>query len=145
MSRLPSTPGFTWDEESLATLRRMICVEGKTFAAIGRELGTSKNSCIAKARRLNIRPSAGTPLTVKRRKQWAPRLRSGEPTSTEDRLKTPDRFPPHGCCVYPLGHPHQNEFRFCGVRVGNPGEPYCPDHRRLCWIPGRPGQPLTAE
>ena len=80
MSRLPSTSGFTWNKESLATLRRMICVEGKTFKEIAGKLGTSKNSCIAKARRLDIRPSAETPLTVRQRKQWAPR--SGEPTST---------------------------------------------------------------
>jgi GcrA cell cycle regulator len=119
---------FSWDEQSVEALRRMVRVEGKTFEAIGRELGISKNACIGKARRLGIEPTAETPLNQRQKGQRLPPLSASVRWAALDAM-----FPPKGHCVYPIGDPQEADFHFCGDAVRTPGESYCAEHHRICW------------
>jgi hypothetical protein len=38
---------------------------------------------------------------------------------------------PRGCCVYPLGDPALDSFRWSSTPA-MPGKPYCERHRRIC-------------
>jgi GcrA cell cycle regulator len=47
-------------------------------------------------------------------------------------------------CKWPLGHPGEPDFHFCGTKV-NPGFPYCVDHCGLAYqaqMPRRDRKPL---
>jgi GcrA cell cycle regulator len=123
---------FAWNEETLAALRRLVCVEGKTFAAAAEKLGTSKNAVVGKAHRLGIYPSdaVASPRSAASRQAQERRWNPPRPPAA-------DRFPPKGCCLFPIGDPRADDFHFCGDKIAAPGEPYCDDHHRLCWQPAR--------
>jgi len=89
---------------------------------IGARLGVTKNVVIGHANRRGwkARPS---PLQLSRPAR----------TTMLERLDALDVFPPTGRCVYPIGHPKNDGFRFCGDRVAQVGAPYCADHSRTCW------------
>jgi hypothetical protein len=38
------------------------------------------------------------------------------------------KLPPPGFCLWPCGEPGELEFRWCGVKVARPGQPYCRKH-----------------
>lgn len=89
-----------------------------TYAEIGVRLGTTKNAISGKVYRLRLnvrKPSTTASATM------------------VQRLDALDLFPKQSCCVFPLGHPGTDGFRFCGESVADPGEPYCAEHRGRCW------------
>ena len=100
-----------WAPERIEQLKSMIAA-GVGYAQIGRSMGLSKNAVLGKAHRLGY----GTP----------------KPQPVEPpRAKFPDR----GRCVYPIGHPKDDDFRFCGKSVRKEGEPYCEKHHDICLVP----------
>lgn len=110
-----------WPPERDAELTRMVEVEGRTYAAIGIALGITKNAAIGRAHRMflnhpNTQPSTKGPAKP-------------DHQNTIQRLAALDIFPGSGECVFPIGHPRDPEFRFCGERVHSPGQPYC----ATCW------------
>lgn len=67
------------------------------------------------------------------RKGWKVRKpATKEPSTLAERCDAIDIFPPAGCCVYPMGHPRTEGFRFCGDDVSGVGAPYCAEHDAKC-------------
>lgn len=124
------TAGF-WTRDRIASLRRIIAVEGKTYDAAAIELGTTKNACIGKAHRLGgIERRPDAPLTDAQRSRIAAnRKRNAMPVEPKS------SFPPPGRCVWPIGDPGDRGFHFCGDGVRILGEPYCEAHAKIAYVP----------
>jgi len=110
--RANDKPDF-WTEERVDRLTMMWNL-GYTAAVIAAEMGPdiTRNVVIGKAHRLGLQPhSLGRPAVVPPSK-----MDLGGP-----RAKT---------CQWPIGHPGQDDFRFCGeaVATDKPHRPYCPHH-----------------
>lgn len=125
-------PEAFWTEEKIADLKRMICVEGMTYAEAGRCLGCIKSAAIGKSHRLYLARNPDAPISHFQRATLAGLMARyhREPTVKP----TSDIFPSTGRCVFPLGHPGHESFHFCSDRVASPGAPYCDDHRRLTHV-----------
>ena len=117
-----------WNEERLAELKRLFCVEGKTTQEIGAILGCSKNAVIGKVTRLRFERDPDAPLNEWQRDTYERFARRA--------LKREEKplFPSPGGCVYPIGHPGQEGFHFCGSWVRSEGEPYCAKHHAVCYV-----------
>ncbi|HLJ63603.1 MAG TPA: GcrA family cell cycle regulator [Stellaceae bacterium] len=85
---------------------------GLSTAEIGRQLGVTKNAVVGKAHRLLLKPR---PSPLKR--PPAPKV-------------VPIAAP---SCAWPLGHPGEKGFHFCGDRP-LPGKPYCGAHAALAYV-----------
>jgi GcrA cell cycle regulator len=109
----------TWTRDRLVQLKQL-WNEGIVTAEIGRRLGVSKNAVIGKAHRLGLTPRVVHP-----------------PRHTIDRT---DLFPDG--CMWPLGHPTDAGFRFCGEeRVKNVRGhllPYCAAHAAKAYQKPKP-------
>ena len=129
-------------------------------AQIGRMLGISKNSALAKAHRLKL--PAREPIAagaanagMKRKRDAVGEMIAGalaavrRPGETDDPL-TPAAAPsanlsvrPRDGCRWPLWHDKERPtMEFCGLPIAAPGEPYCPDHRKRAWCSGAPPKSL---
>ncbi len=103
-----------WTEEAVATLKRF-WADGRTAREIGERLGgISRNSVIGKAHRLGLSNKA-------------------KPVVEEPAKKIVDtRSLTERMCRWPIGHPGEPEFRFCGaLRIA--GRPYCAEHCALAY------------
>ena len=85
---------------------------GHSTAAIGRQLNISKNAVVGKAHRLNLKPR---PSPLKR-----------PPTRRIVGVTAPS-------CTWPLGHPGDAGFHFCGKRPVQ-GKPYCTEHAAMAYV-----------
>lgn len=107
-----------WTEERTATLERL-WNEGHSSAQIARALGCTKNQVVGKAHRLHLsaRPSPIKPI--------AP--------------SEPRHIPADGPtgCRFPLWGNGKPTHEYCGAKQHAPGEPYCSEHRAICWV-GKP-------
>ena len=131
-----------WTEARIADLRRMICFEGLTFEAAGRELGISKNACIGKAHRLGLARDDDAPLSEAQRIGYLSAHTRASKTMDE-RLDAISVFPSPGHCLFPIGNPGDKGFHFCGDRVPVFGAPYCHDHMRVCYVPASKSAALS--
>ena len=87
-------------------------------------LNITKNAAIGKARRMELEgPRSVGPVR--------------EDTTTLSRLEALDKFPDRGC-LYPIGHPGEDDFRFCGNN--RDGGSYCLFHRRKAYSPEKMGK-----
>jgi GcrA cell cycle regulator len=106
-----------WTDDLIVELGKL-WTEGHSTAEIGRRLGVSKNSVVGKAHRLSLAPRPSpVKLTGKPRQKPAPKLVE---------VKGPT-------CSWPLGHPGEKGFHFCGARAQS-GKPYCPEHAALAYV-----------
>jgi GcrA cell cycle regulator len=101
----------TWTSERIAQLTAL-WEEGVTTAEIGRRIGVSKNAVIGKVHRIGLVPRVVKELPPPRRNVF-------------------DFTGP--VCMWPLGHPTDDDFRFCGGRP-SVGKPYCEHHAALAYI-----------
>ena len=101
----------TWTDERIEQLTRL-WEEGVTTAEIGRRIGVSKNAVIGKVHRIGLTPRVIT-------EKPAPRRNVFEFTGP--------------ACMWPSGHPSDDDFRFCGDRP-TAGKPYCQHHATLAYI-----------
>jgi GcrA cell cycle regulator len=108
------TTSSFWTDEKIAGLREL-WDEGLPSAEIGRRLGISKNGVIGKAWRFGLPP---------RRVADAP---NRVPPLTDIMPPGTDR------CLWPLGHPGREDFRFCNQPVAT-GKPYCETHCRSAYV-----------
>ena len=116
----------------LADMRRLWETEPDIgAAAIGAMFGVTKNVVIGRAHRGRWGSPERSALSRK------PPATVGTLTA---RLAALDVFPPTGGCIFPIGHPRDADFRFCGDSVPAVGEPYCQTHRAKCWIPDKSSQ-----
>lgn len=106
ISQLPSPPIWDWKERDaeLLALREA----GLSTIRIAEILGCSKNAVIGRLTRLGY----GVP-------RQGPQPR---PVYAYEALDADG-------CRWPLGHPGDDGFHFCGARqLAGAGRPYCPDH-----------------
>src|SRR5260370_40209027 len=90
----------TWTPERIERLTEL-WEEGVTTAEIGRRIGVTKNAVIGKVHRIGL-----VPRVVK--EAPAPRRNVFDFTGP--------------VCMWPIGHPTDNDFHFCGGRP-RPSEP----------------------
>jgi GcrA cell cycle regulator len=86
--------------------------QGLSTAEIGRRLNISKNAVVGKAHRLHL---TARPSPLKR--PPAPKYAG----------------PPGPTCSWPIGHPGEKGFRFCGARPVA-GKPYCAEHAAMAYV-----------
>jgi GcrA cell cycle regulator len=111
----------TWTEERIEQLTRL-WEEGITTAEIGRQIGVTKNAVIGKVHRLGLVPRVITQKPAPKR-IW---------------------FEFNGpVCMWPYGHPGDDDFHFCGDRP-EPGRPYCPSHCAVAYIHPKEQKPVAA-
>lgn len=90
--------------------------EGLTYSAIAARCGITKNAAIGIGHRAGI----------------------GETRPVPPKPIVPDIFPPHGC-LFGLGDPKDEGFRFCSAPVERAGEAWCAEHRKRVYT-----RPLTS-
>ena len=116
--RRPTTkrhgPDPTWTETEIDVLR-MLWPKGYRAKTIGERIGKSANAVLAKARRLGL---GEHDLSVRR---------NDRPITL---VAGPIARPKH--CQFPMGHPGDSDFAFCGAAVQQ-GSSYCPAHHSTCY------------
>lgn len=103
-----------WTPEKIQVLRDHYNNGEYNAARLGELIGTTKNSVISKANRLNLNlpKPANINITIETK-----------PVSLQTMT--------HRECQYPYGHPGDDDFRFCGDPVDK--ESYCQTHHDLCY------------
>lgn len=134
----PADPAFwgwktdmEWTEERVARLTEL-WTAGYSARSIADQLGDmTRNAVIGKANRLGLSKPTKSSLTRRRRRE-----EGGRPVREEIAVG------PEGgvsiltlttsTCRWPLGHPGEENFRFCGART-KPSQPYCEAHSRMAY------------
>jgi hypothetical protein len=129
----PLSPNGTWTPERCAELQRGLDA-GLSFQAIADGMGLTKDQCIGKAHRDHLKPTADAPLSQAQRAQ---REAAIPITTLVGRLDALNIFPPHGCCLFPIGDVGKPDFHFCGESVPSIGAPYCREHLRVTYLKSR--------
>lgn len=126
---------MSWTPERIAEVTRLWS-QGLTTAEIGRLVGVSKNAIVGKAHRLGL-PARPSPI---KREARLPRQARTEPRPIE----RPSPPPVHlvistngATCKWPIGHPGEPEFGFCGQPAVE-GKPYCIEHYGRAYIQAKP-------
>ena len=104
---------MSWTPEVIDELTRL-WNEGVATAEIGRRLALTKNAVIGKANRMHLAPR---PSPIKR----------------VEKVVVEFQGP---ACSWPIGHPREPGFHFCGAPA-LPGKPYCEHHVARAYIPAR--------
>jgi len=106
--------GSVWTDSLQARLREL-WTQGLTASQIAAELHVTRNAVIGKAHRLGLSGRA------------SPIQRTKLPKLTLVALK--ERM-----CRWPIGHPGEPDFHFCGGEA-RPNSPYCPEHHVRAYMP----------
>ena len=123
---------MAWTEERVELLRKL-WTEGRTASQIAQELGSvTRNAVIGKVHRLGL---SGRPSPVRAERQQAAATTVSKPVKPTSQpvpaappflratlLTITDRM-----CKWPIGHPGEAEFHFCGRRT-HTGQTYCAEH-----------------
>jgi GcrA cell cycle regulator len=112
---------FYWGEPEIERLR-VLWAKGVSCADIGRQMGTTKNAVVGKARRLGLmqrRPSRVVKVFPARLPAVA-----GEVGFAITELV-------NGQCRYPVAETRSGH-RFCGAGCED-GVSYCPEHKTICF------------
>ena len=143
---------MSWTEERIERLKSM-WTQGATASEIAEKLGgVSRNAVIGKAHRLGLeaRPSpvkpgeehaAPAPAKAAPKAEAAPAPAPAKPAASPapPRRLVPAKPSPEVAdktsllelndriCKWPMGHPGEPDFHFCGA-AANPGYPYCVEH-----------------
>jgi GcrA cell cycle regulator len=111
-----------WTIEKIEQLK-MLWIDGNlSTEKIGRKIGMSKGSVIGKAHRLNLAKRASVKI--------------GKPNETRRPIARKDSrtLPSYRMCAWPIGHPINDDFHYCGKTV-QPGSSYCSPHHSRAYIP----------
>lgn len=120
-------PSDFWTETRIADLRHLYCTEGMTCQAIAERFGCTKNVIIGKALRMGLQRDPEAPLSPAQRGLQKALEARHEREAARRRLSF--QYPKAGGCHWPVGHPNEPEFHFCGDRIAFDGSPYCAPHR----------------
>ena len=131
-----------WTNERVEQLKQL-WGGGMTAAQIGERIGgVSRNAVIGKAHRLGrsgskaprprpVRPSQAKPVTVAAAPPPPPPSPPPTLAKRQPDVRAED-LPWHRRCQWPIGHPGEREFHFCGA-VAAEGKPYCAEHCTLAY------------
>lgn len=120
---------MSWSKERIELLQRL-WEKGLSASQIASELGegVTRNAVIGKAHRLGLKSRPSPLKAVPPQKQPAKQAKSGK---SEDNkvtlLMLTDRI-----CKWPIGHPGDPNFHFCGRR-SQAGQPYCAKHAAMAY------------
>jgi len=110
-----------WTDEKIARLKKLWS-EGLTTAAIGKQLGVSKNAVVGKVHRLGLE-GRSSPI---KRQQKTEAKKKPHPIFTLANMSS-------WSCRWPSGDPQQADFQFCGHTVKE-GKPYCAEHCGIAYM-----------
>ena len=100
-----------WTKSKIDRLSNM-WAKGVSAREISEKLGNiSRNAVIGKANRLGL----------------SKKLKEKEPLKTDKELNVTALIATMKGCKWPIGHPGDDDFYFCGKEV-IPGKPYCGEH-----------------
>ena len=103
-----------WTDTLQARLREL-WEQGLTASQIAAELSVTRNAVIGKAHRLGL---SGRASPIQRSKPSKLTL-----VALKERM-----------CRWPIGHPGELDFHFCGGEA-RPNSPYCPEHHARAYMP----------
>ena len=140
---------MSWNEENVSRLREL-WDQGLPTAQIGKLLGFTKNAVVGKAHRIGlerrpspIRRTAVKPDRKKARSPVMPKLNFENTSEIKNNTQESNSFnsdlknlvTPVGKrgCEWPLGHPDEPEFHFCGKERFE-DKPYCLKHCAVAYV-----------
>ncbi len=124
-----------WTEERVAELKEL-WAQGYSARQIAEKLGgITRNAVIGKANRMGLSKPTKSSLTRQRKRQEGTERR--RPVEEDVMVLTPDSGVSiltltTATCRWPIGHPGEENFFFCGARAKS-GQPYCDAHSRLAY------------
>ena len=138
-----------WDDDNVARLREL-WDQGLPTAQIGKLLGFTKNAVVGKAHRIGlerrpspIRRTAVKPDRKKARSPVMPKLNfetdndknktNKENASFQPAVKNLFNTPAKRGCEWPIGHPDEVDFQFCG-KDRFEDKPYCLNHCAVAYV-----------
>jgi GcrA cell cycle regulator len=130
-----------WPEHASDALRTLWETD-LTAAAIGAQLGYSKNAVLGKVHRLHLAPRAVMPQPPPPPPRGAAELAEAHRRSLARKPQKPPKAPPKPAapvpavvrtCQWPTGEPRTKGFRFCDAPA-LAGCPYCAVHVRLAYV-----------
>lgn len=129
---------MSWNDERIELLKKL-WDQGLSASQIASELGegVTRNAVIGKAHRLGLKPR---PSPVKSEAKPAAKAADAGQAASADAPKPKRKRPKKPAaqkvtlldltermCKWPIGHPGEPDFRFCG-KPSMPGLPYCAEH-----------------
>ncbi len=137
-----------WTDERVEQLKQL-WGGGMTAAQIAERIGgTSRNAVIGKAHRLGLsvskapKPRTAAPNLAKSAPAAVtaaaapPPPPTASPQSPPPPKRQPDvraaDLPWHRRCQWPIGHPGERDFHFCGAAAAD-SKPYCTEHCALAY------------
>lgn len=131
---------MSWNDERIETLKSL-WDKGLSASQIAAELGegVTRNAVIGKAHRLGLKPrpspvKSDSPKAKKSTdaaKTPAAKTATAAPAKSRKKKKVATKITlldlTERMCKWPIGHPGEPDFRFCG-KPAEPGMPYCLEH-----------------
>ncbi|MBI1778357.1 MAG: hypothetical protein HYR63_23710 [Proteobacteria bacterium] len=119
-------PKRVWTDEMKALLIQCFTVEGLSFSHIAARMNVTRNAVAGIVCRLGLNGQGCNPGLPRRSLNPRPR----PPSKPEER-----RLPIAVCegCVWPIGDPGDNAFRFCGAAVAG-RQSYCAEHTERAYL-----------
>lgn len=139
---------MSWTDERVDLLKKL-WKKGLSASQIAEELGdVTRNAVIGKAHRLGL---SSRPSPLKKASEAAPKKKvkpapKKKPAAAVAPPKPVEKEEPEAItiltltermCKWPLGHPGEEDFRFCG-RKSAPGQPYCAYHAAMAYQAPQP-------
>lgn len=98
-----------------------------SIVAFAKKIGLTKSAVLGKAHRLKLPTRASI-------KAGAPK-KLREPPTKKTTPPNPQLVPSRRTCAWPIGHPDNADFHYCGADVQLGGSPYCTEHHRRAYVP----------
>ena len=139
---------MSWNDDNVLRLKEL-WDQGLPTAQIGKLLGFTKNAVVGKAHRIGlerrpspIRRTAVKPDRKKARSPVMPKLNFEKQESEKIQNNVVNFQPsvknifvsnPKRGCEWPMGHPDESGFHFCGKERFD-DKPYCLDHCTVAYV-----------
>ncbi len=119
-----------WTGERVEKLRELWSAGYSARQIADRLGGITRNAVIGKANRLGLSKPTKSSMTRQRK-------REEEVPVVEEVIEAPEGGVSiltltHSTCRWPIGHPGEENFYFCGGR-SKAGQPYCERHARMAY------------
>lgn len=115
-----------WDNETQEALIEAWKDPQLCILSLAKKLGVSKSAILGKAHRLKLatrdQVKSGAAKAMRSPVNKVPKI---------DPKKTPSRR----TCAWPIGHPDNVDFHYCGADVQLGGSPYCTEHHKRAYVP----------